>query len=269
MGHGSLTRLPRLLAALMAVQASLGLYRHDLYRDSDWIRAAWWGNDGITLVVVVPILILADRAAARGSSRAALLMTGAIGYAVYNDAFYLLGATINAFFLLYVVILVLALLALIGSLSRLDTSGVTAALPRSVARLLGVCLCVIAAGLSTVWIAVWAGHVFAGRTLPVERDAFRLVAALDLSLMVPTLAAGGILLLRRRSLGVVLAAIGSVQAALYLLVLSTNSVIAMTRTNASTAGELPIWGSLAMLTMVLAATLFVNLRRTGGLRLVP
>jgi hypothetical protein len=253
----------------MAVQASLGLYRHDLYRDPDWIQAAWWGNDGITLLVVVPMLILADRAAARGSSRAALLMTGAIGYALYNDAFYLFGATLNAFFLLYVVILLVALLALIGTLSRLDTSDVTAALPPAITRLVGVGLCVIAAGLSTVWIAVWAAHVFAGRALPLESDAFRLVAALDLSFMVPTLAGGGILLLRRRAWGVVLAAIGSVQAALYLLVLSTNSVIAMTRTNASTAGELPIWGSLAILTTVLAATLFASLRRTTGLRLVP
>ena len=58
---------------------------------------------------------------------------------------------------------------------------------------------------------MWAAHVFAGRPTPVDPEAFRLVAALDLSMTLPALVCGGVLLWRRRRRGVVLAAIAGVQ----------------------------------------------------------
>jgi hypothetical protein len=40
---------------------------------------------------------------------------------------------------------------------------------------------------------MWTAYVFAGRPTPVDPEAFKIVAALDLSLMVPALTVGGIL----------------------------------------------------------------------------
>ena len=48
----------------------------------------------------------------------------------------------------------------------------------------------IGIGLALVWIAMWAAHVFAGRPTPVDPETFKIVAALDLALMVPALTAG-------------------------------------------------------------------------------
>ena len=36
------------LVLLMAVQATLGLAMPTLYRDAEWIKATWFGNDWIT-----------------------------------------------------------------------------------------------------------------------------------------------------------------------------------------------------------------------------
>ena len=46
------------LAALMAVQSALGVLFQGQYRDPEWIRAAWFGNDWVTLVVAVPLLLV-------------------------------------------------------------------------------------------------------------------------------------------------------------------------------------------------------------------
>jgi hypothetical protein len=96
------------LAALMTAQTLTGVMAPEQYRDAEWITATWYGNDWLTLIVAVPLLLMSSVVAGRGSARAFLLWAGAVGYAVYNYAFYLLGAALNAFFPVYVVCVVLA-----------------------------------------------------------------------------------------------------------------------------------------------------------------
>ena len=79
----------------MALQASTGLLFESQYRDVDWIRATWFGNDWVTLLVAVPLLFAGLVRAAAGSIRGLLLWLGLIGYALYNYAFYLFGAALN------------------------------------------------------------------------------------------------------------------------------------------------------------------------------
>ncbi|MHB1345500.1 MAG: hypothetical protein ACYCX3_14265, partial [Thermoleophilia bacterium] len=116
----------------------------------------------------------------------------------------------------------------------------------------------VAVGLSVVWLGTWAAYVFAGRPTPVETEAFHLVAALDMTLMVPALVTGGVLLWRRRPWGYVIAPVAGIQASLYLLVLSVNSAVSISRGIVAAPGELPIWGTL----MVLTSTATIWLVRT-------
>jgi len=66
------------------------------------VLATWFGNDWVTPAIALPLLttgLLLDR---RGSICGRLLWLGALGYAVYNYAFFLFGAALNSFFPLYV-----------------------------------------------------------------------------------------------------------------------------------------------------------------------
>jgi hypothetical protein len=76
----------------MLAQSALGLLFESRYRDAEWIKATWFGNDWVTLVVGMPLLAVALALARRGSIRALLLWVGVLGYAAYNYAYYLLGA---------------------------------------------------------------------------------------------------------------------------------------------------------------------------------
>jgi hypothetical protein len=251
--------LNRILAALMTAQAVLGLILPAQYRDAEWIKATWWGNDWVTLALASPLLWIAARRARLGSIRGQLLCVGMLGYAVYNYAFYLFGAALNVFLPLYVVTVSLAIVTLAAALNRIDANQVANRFQRGTpVRLVGAYLIVVAGGLTVVWLSLWAAYVFAARPTPVEPEVFKIVAALDFVWLVPSLATGGALLWSRRPWGFVIASAASVQASLYLLVLSVNSFVAVERGLTTSPGELPLWGTLTVLTGVAALILFAN-----------
>lgn len=258
----SLRRLTTALAMLMVVQSALGLMYQEQYRDPEWIKAAWFGNDCFTLLVAVPLLIFAFIFANRGSIRGFLLWIGLLGYCVYNYAYYLLGVTLNGFFAIYVVLFVTSSVTLILALSHADVGVVASGFRRKAPlRLVGGYLIFVGVGLCVVWVTMWAAYAFAGQPTPVEPEAFKLVAALDLSLMVPILVAGGLLLWLKKKWGFIIAAIASIQGALYLLVLTLNSFVGIQRKLVESPGELPIWGPLAVLTGASAVLLLHNVRK--------
>jgi hypothetical protein len=138
-------------------------------------------------------------------------------------------------------------------LSGVDIERLAGSFRRSTpTRLIGGGLVVIGAGLGAVWIALWAAYAVGGRPTPVEPEAFKIVAALDLTMMMPALATGGVLLWRRRAWGFAIAGISSIQGALYLLVLSVNSAVAIKNGLAPFPGELPLWALLLMITAAAA-----------------
>jgi hypothetical protein len=254
--------LTSLLLALMFAQALLGLLLPDQYKDAEWIKVTWYGNDWITLLCAVPLLWVGIRAAARGSVRGLLLSLGMVAYGVYNYAFYLFGAALNVFFPLYVAILVVSIVTLVLVLSKLDVGAVANCFDRATpVRAVGGYLIFVAIGLTIAWLGMWGAYAFAGRPTPIEPEAFKIVAALDLSLMVPALAVGGVLLWRRQPWGYLIATLAAIQGSLYLLVLLVNSAIAISRGLAAAPGELPVWGPLAFLTTLAALAL---LRSASG-----
>jgi hypothetical protein len=150
--------------------------------------------------------------------------------AVYNYAFYLFGAALNVFFPLYVLSFLLGTVTLGMLLSHLDVDAVACSFgDQTPVHLIGGYLVFVAVGLAIVWLGIWGAYAFAGRPTPVEPEAFKVIAALDLSFMVPALAVGGVLLWKRRPWGYLTATIAAIQGGLYLLVLSVNSAIAISR----------------------------------------
>jgi hypothetical protein len=253
--------LTAVLAALMVVQSGLGLLFQGQYRDAAWIKATWFGNDWVTLVVAVPLMVVAIVLAARRSIQGLLLWLGMLGYAVYDYAYYVFGVALNVFFPLYVAAIVLSVVALILALSQIDIAVVAASFrPKAPVRMIGGYLAFLGIGLGSVWLMMWAAYAFAGRATPVEPEAFKLVAALDLSIMTTVLTFGGVLLWRRHGWGYVVAAIAGIQSSLYLLVLSVNSWVAIHRGLADAPGELPVWGSLGALTSTATVLLLTNVQ---------
>ncbi len=245
-----------ILAGMMACQAGAGRIWPTMYRDEDWVRATWIGNDWVTLLLALPVLIAGILLARRGRARGWLLWFGGVAYGIYNYAFYIFGSVLNALFPLCVSTVVLAVITIIRGFDHLDARWLKEQfIARTPHRLLGGYLVFVASGLAIVWLGMWGAHVFAGRDLPVDEENFRVVAALDLGLIVPALLAGGVLLWRRHRLGFVIAPMAAIQGATYLTVLAVNALVMFRLGYTETPGEFVVWGPLAGATIAAAATI--------------
>ena len=99
-----------------------------------------------------------------------------------------------------------------------------------------------------------------GKEVVIEPEAFKVVAAIDVSIIVPLLIFGGVLLWRRSAWGYIIAPMAGTLGSLYLLVLSVNSLVAIQRGLAEAPGELPVWGTLATFTTAATLVLLANVQ---------
>lgn len=254
--------LSALIAALMFAASFGGLLIENLYRDNAFVALLWRGNDLVTLVVAVPLLVGAMIYAHRGLLRAELVWLGMLAYALYNYAFYLFGAAFNQFFLFYVAIFALSIYALVFALTKIDAGEIAGRFHvRTPVNWIGGYLILVAASLSFLWIASVLRFVFTG-VIPadIERTGHPtgIIYALDLSLLVPAMALGGIWLRRREAWGYVLAAMSLIKGATYTLVLTVNSLLA------ASFSELPIWLSLTFASLAAIGFLLGNMKSAKG-----
>jgi hypothetical protein len=160
------------------------------------------GHDAFNLLVGLPVLVGAVWLARRGSRVALLLWPGALYYTLYTFAIYLIGAPFSALFLGYVLLVGLTGFTIIALLAAMDHGAVRERLETAVpARLVGGLLI----GLALLTIAQDAsgaiGTVLSSgaRTDPIARTVW----SVDLTIEVPAVLVGGILLWQRRPLGYV------------------------------------------------------------------
>lgn len=219
-------RLSILVAILAAIAAAGGLFLPGHYRDNDFIKTAWFGNDLVTLLVAVPLLVSSLYFSRKGSQRAHLVWMGAIAYMIYNFAFYLFGAAFNKFFLVYVALFALSFYALVLGLSNMDVRGIK---ERFNAALRVQWISIYLFLISVPLIVVEGGQCVNFIVTDKLPEVPTLIFALDLAVVVPATALAGTLLWQRKSWGYVLGAMMLVKGFTYGLVLMTGtSLIALT-----------------------------------------
>ena len=256
-----------LLSIAIAILATLasagGLFLNGLYRDNTFVRTTWLGNDAVTLLIAIPILIATLFYAARGSLKAQLIWMGVLEYMLYNYAFYLFGAVFNWFFLIYVALLGLSIFALIFGLVNLDVNRIRQQFrARTPVKWIGGYFLFVAVGLGAVYLMQSIGFIFTGQ-LPaiVTRSGHptSIVFASDLTLLVPWLVLGALWLMKRQAWGYVIAGMLSVKGPLYTLVLSVNTLLVM-NIGLEGAAELPLWVTLTALGLIASGLLYGNMR---------
>lgn len=232
-------------AALAALASSAGLFAPATYaRESAWARAAWTGNDLVTLFAALPLLAAALVAARRGSTVARLVWFGMLAYLIYSYAYYALGAALNALFPVYIALVVLPAMTLAALLHGLDAAQMAAFYgPRSPARPVALYLGLMGSGLCVAWLAQWAGIVFGGRVPAIGEGPFRLIASLDLALVAPMMMVSAVLLWRRAAWGRVWASIMAIKGATYTLVLTAGSLAGALARVEGAAAQVPIWAT--------------------------
>lgn len=255
--------LSAVIAALIIVASAGGLFLDGLYRDNTWATTQFRGSDVVRLVVTAPVLVAALVLAWRGSPRAQLVWLGTLWLAVYDYAFYLFGAAFNDFFLIYVALFALSILALIFALPQVDANAIGRQFQaRTPVKWIGGYMLFIAVFLGGLWIAQSLSFVVTGQLPQSIVDSGHptgIVFALDLALLVPGMVLGALWLWQRRSWGYVLAAIMLVKGTIYPLALIGMAVF---YTNATGAWD-PLawfWIAFAIASLIASGFFFGNMQ---------
>lgn len=235
-----------------------GLYRWDTVSSVAQMRA----NDIVTLVVGLPLLVIAWRLATRGSLRGRLLLTGTLGFFLYTYMSMCFGAAYNPLFLVYVALWSLSLWAFVLSMMSFEVAAlpqhVSDRLPRrSIAGLFFVTgSFLLLAWLSRI-VSTWNGV-----TPPLENTTSLFIQAMDLALIVPAAFVSGVLLLGRRAWGYLLASVfvmKMITMGLAVSVMGLNMVLVGVGVSPV---ELVVFPLLTGINLILAGLLLKSIKRT-------
>jgi len=195
-------RITSILTAVLLAVTSMGglLYgARGLYNADLATLAPFLGQDRITLLVILPLLIWSMLAARRGSLRGLLLWAAALFYVAYSYAYYALNPEFNVLYLAYIAIVAMSLYGCLYLLLTFDTDAVAARLSaRMPVRLAAAFLMVLSTGLGLAWVAMIVSHLVNGAT-PSRIN--QVVWKMDLIVAFPAMFWGGVWLWRRHPLG--------------------------------------------------------------------
>ena len=182
-----------------------GLYRYDTVLSS----SQEVGQDVVTLLIGIPLLITGVVLSRKGTLRGQLLLTGAFGYFLYTYGAMSFLTAFNPLFLVYVALFSLSLFGFILAMMKLDVGEVTRRIsdgfPR---RAISIYFIAIAVFLSLAWLGIV--------TLPsltwtppygLESAITLVIQALDLGVIVPVSFVTATLLLKKSGWGFVLSAV--------------------------------------------------------------
>jgi hypothetical protein len=180
-----------------------GLYRYDSVSMASQAKA----QDIVTLFLGIPVLMGALYFAVKGSFKGRLLLAGILGYFLYTYASYSFLAMYNPLFLVYVFLMSASFFAFTLVMMSWDGIDLRAYFnPKLPVNFIGGFL---------IFLAVMIGLMWLGRIMPslmkgsapvgLEHYTTLVIQGLDLGFVVPTAILSGLLFIRRKPFGYLLA----------------------------------------------------------------
>jgi hypothetical protein len=207
-GEGASYHFTSLRGETVAIQGH-GLYRFDSVSAASQAIA----QDVVTLVVGLPLLLIALWLYRQGSLRGQLLLAGTLAYFLYTYTGLAFGVSFNPFFLVYVALFSLSLFAFISALVSVDLRSLpahfSARLPR---RAIAVFMFVCAGLLLFMWLGRLGPALLSGAApFGLDANTTLFIQVMDLGLLVPLMVLAGVQLLKQRPLGYLLASVALIK----------------------------------------------------------
>jgi hypothetical protein len=240
-----------------------GLYGHESVSGA----AQAIGQDFVTLLVAVPLLLVAARIASTGSVRGLVLRAGALAYFAYTYLLLAFGGTYNELFLAYVALFSVSSFGFILSIVSIDASRLQAQFsPRFVRRPVGWALVGFGALLASLWLGRIIPALVSGKTPPgLESYSTLFVQVGDLGVVIPAAILAGTLLVRGRAFGYLLAPVMLVLASAFGLALLAMAASMTIAGVAISAVELAFFSALALTFLVATAHTLSSVSTQTGL----
>jgi hypothetical protein len=206
------------------------IYGKGIYRQmSAEVAPQGIAQDYVTLFIAIPVLIIGLVLAHKNSLKGRVLLTGTLGYFLITYLFYLVMGMYNALFLVYVFLLGASFFAFILSLFSIHKPTLTTAFRNTVSvKTTGGFLIFNAVCIALLWLDIIVPPLLNGAIIPAQTEHYTtlIVQGLDLAILLPTAFISGILFIKRRPWGYLLAPVYFVFLSLLMTAL-TAKVITM------------------------------------------
>lgn len=218
------------------------------------------GWDVFTLVVAVPLLLVAAAFVARGSFRGMLLAAGALGYFAYMYLEYSVTWAFGPLFGLFIAIYAASLVGLIGLGAALAQAGVHGrfgdVFPRRAWATLSI-------GMALMLTVLWVARIAEGLAAAIPSlhgETTMTVQALDLGLVVPASLVLAVLALRRSPSGMVAAAAFAITFVMMSAAIAAMMVSAWIVTGVLALPPIVVFSAASLAGLVLVTRIFRSVR---------
>jgi len=202
-----------------------GLYHH---MSAD-VAPQGIAQDYVTLIIGIPLLLLALFYSRKGSLKGRYILGGTLGYFLVTYLFYLVMAMYNDFFLIYTVLLGTSFFAFVLTLFSFEVNRLPSVFNESTpVKTAGSFLILNAIMIALLWLGIVVPPLFDGTIIPAETEHYTtlIVQGLDLGLLLPLAIVSGILFIQRKPMGFLATPIYLVFLSILMLAL-VSKIIAM------------------------------------------
>ena len=256
------------IAILLFIATLGGLFLPGLYRDVPYMVVQAQGQDLVSLVIGVPLLVISLLYTMRGSERAQLIWLVTLTYILYTYLTYAFSAVFNEFFLLYVALVALSFFTLVTALLHLDVRQISLHFrEKTPVKTVSIYLLAVAFLVFLGWMKQIIPALVTGQlpeSIALARTPSNPVFVLDLALLLPAFCLSAILLWRRKPWGYVLCGIFLVKALTLTLAINSMSwFMYQGHQQGLDPVSVAIWIVLAVASMVLALAYLKNLHASN------
>jgi hypothetical protein len=199
-----------------------GLYKNDSVSGAEQEIA----QDIVTLVLGIPILLLSLFHVGRGSMRGRFLLAGTLGYFLYTYASYSFLSTYNSFFLIYVLLMSASFFAFLLTLMSFDLQTLKSYFQaKTPVKFIGGLLIFISVAVLLMWLSRILPSLVTEK-FPYGLDHYTtlVIQSLDIGFIVPGGIVAGILLIKRKAFGYLLAPVFVIKAVTLLTAITMMSI---------------------------------------------
>ena len=190
------------------------LYAKGLYKnDSVSCGSQAVGQDIVTLAMGLPLLLISVFIYRKNLLKGKLLLAGTLGYFLYTYTSYSFLCMYNSFFLIYVMLMSLSFYAFTLTMMSFNLETISDCFSKKLpVILIGGVLIFMSIAVGMMWLGIILPALKQG-TFPklLEQYSTFTIQVLDLGFVVPTTILAGILLIKRKSFGYLLAAVISIK----------------------------------------------------------
>lgn len=251
-----------LILILIIVAGLSGIFIEDLYRDNLLVRSAWYGNDLITIILAVPIFIVSIMLYKKKEQYGILLLLSMLFYSFYNYAFYLFGAALNDMYLVYAAIFTLSIFTILMIVRKINVEEIAEKFRGNIPnKIIGGYMLLIAIFLGVFHITLSLSYVFSGEVPQIiinTAHPTNVIAALDLSMVIPIALIGAVKLYKKEAWGYALAVIWNFKGFVYMAALSSATVVSYMNGATKSLFELFLWVPISIGCLIVSYILLKN-----------